>query len=91
MSLTREECLEAHKELDNALLVTDYMNGRTISTYPVYKDELGIFRKLIDEHFELVEKYDKLKRENLGLKQTIKNLREKEAKRYSDIMGSKFI
>lgn len=85
MSLTKEECLEAL----HSIAVTD--------TYLVYSnsdgvnEELKIIRELIDEHFELVEKYDKLKRENLGLKQTIKNLREKEAKRYSDIVGSKFI
>lgn len=85
MNLTKEECLEAL----HSIAITD--------TYLVYsnsdgvKEELKIIRELIDEHFELVEKYDKLKRENLGLKQTIKNLREKEAKRYNDIMGSKFI
>lgn len=85
MNLTKEECLEAL----HSIAVTD--------TYLVYSnsdgvnEELKIIRELIDEHFELLEKYDKLKRENLGLKQTIKNLREKEAKRYNDIMGSKFI
>lgn len=85
MNLTKEECLEAL----HSIAITDtylvYSNGDGV------KEELKIIRELIDEHFELVEKYDKLKRENLGLKQTIKNLREKEAKRYSDIVGSKFI
>lgn len=85
MNLTKEECLEAL----HSITITDtylvYSNGDGV------KEELKIIRELIDEHFELVEKYDKLKRENLGLKQTIKNLREKEAKRYSDIVGSKFI
>lgn len=85
MNLTKEECLEAL----HSIAVTDtylvYSNGDDVAK------ELKIIRELIDEHFELVEKYDKLKRENLGLKQTVKNLKEKEAKRYSDIMGSKFI
>ena len=85
MKLTKKECLEAL----HSIAVTDtylvYSNGDGV------KEELKIIRELIDEHFELLEKYDKLKRENLGLKQTIKNLREKEAKRYNDIVGSKFI
>ncbi len=90
MKLTKKECLEAHKELDNALLVTDYVDGKAVTTYPIYEDKLGIFRKLIDEHFELVTKYDRLKHENLGLKTTIKNLKEKEDKRYQSITGGKY-
>lgn len=80
MKLTKEEYLKA----------LDFISATSIYIKGVGK-ELKIIQELIDEHFELVEKYDKLKRENLGLKQTVKNLKEKEAKRYSDIMGSKFI
>lgn len=52
MSLTKKECLEAHKELCNALVTTDYVDGRAVSTYPIYEDELGILYKLINEHFD---------------------------------------
>lgn len=74
MSLTKEECLEA---LFFIVIITNGGDG--------VKQEIKILQKLIDEHFELVEKYNKLERENRGLKTTIKNLREKEDKRYEQL------
>lgn len=78
MKPTKDECLEA---LYFIAIITN--GGGDV------KQELKIFQKLIDEHFELVDKYNKLERENRGLKTTIKNLREKEDKRYKAIAGSK--
>lgn len=75
----RKECLEA---LYFIAIATNYSDG--------VKRELKIIQKLIDEHFELLDKYDKLERENRGLKTTIKNLREKEDKRYKAITGGKY-
>lgn len=53
--LTKEECLKAHEELSKMLIETDYLDGRAVCTYPIMEDELGLFYKLIEEHFELVE------------------------------------
>lgn len=76
---TRKECLEALY-----FLAISSSDGTSMAK------EIKILQKLIDEHFELVEKYEKLERENGGLKTTIKNLREKEDKRYKAIAGSKY-
>ncbi len=76
---TRKECLEAL-----------YFIAIATSCSGDVKKELKTLQKLIDEHFKLVDKYNKLERENGGLKTTIKNLRDKEDKRYKAIAGSKY-
>ena len=50
--LTEEICLKAHEELSGMLVATDYLDGRAVCTYPIMEDELGLFYKLIEEHFD---------------------------------------
>lgn len=67
MSLTKEECLKAHYELSNILVETDYIDGRAFCTYPIMEDELGTMYQLIEEHFELVDKYNELEKQHMKL------------------------
>lgn len=49
--MTKEECVKAYETLCDVLVETDYLDGRAISKYPIYEDELETFCLLIEEHF----------------------------------------
>lgn len=68
--LTKEKCERA---LENA-----------VDTGIIRKD-WNVLNQLIQEHFELVDKYYKLESENIGLKQTIANFKEKQEKFFKNI------
>ena len=58
--LTKEEILKAHDNLCKALIKTDYVECVKGYTYQTMEDELEMFYQLINEHFELKVKYEKL-------------------------------
>lgn len=51
MMLIKKECQKAYEELCKALITTDYVECHKVYTYQKYEQELGIFYKLIKEHF----------------------------------------
>lgn len=70
MKLTKKECEEAFR-----LIWYGGADG--------YEREM--IEQLINDYFELEEKYYKLESENIGLKQTIANFKEKQEKFFKNI------
>lgn len=67
MKLTKEECLEVLKTIDDGTTEIDEYEAFPITTYNEFDKEIGILKQLIDEHFELVKENELLKRENKAL------------------------
>lgn len=80
MKLTKEECLDALTEL--SVYAKYIANKAEISSLFECYERL---EQLINEHFELVEAHEKLKRENCGLRQQVLNLKEQMEKHYRNL------
>lgn len=81
MKLTKERCESALKWAGDCFF--EDRDGRQwdFKSFSDYK----VLERLIEEYFELVDKYYKLESANIGLKQTISNFREKQEKFFKNI------
>lgn len=61
------------------LVLASMSHGHSVET------KLGYYRELVD----MVDDYERLKRENFGLRQTVDNLKRKEEKTYNDLSWKK--
>lgn len=52
MNMNRKECLKAYENLCSALIETDYVECHKCYSYQTHEEELGVFYKLIEEHFD---------------------------------------
>lgn len=52
MNMNRKECLKAYENLCSALIKTDYVECHKCYSYQTHEEELGVFYKLIEEHFD---------------------------------------
>lgn len=50
--MNRKECLKAYENLCSALIETDYIECHQCYSYQTHEEELGVFYKLIEEHFD---------------------------------------
>lgn len=71
MKRNKEEYVQAADDIEHA--------AESYKLYALYS-RIYLIRGLIDEHFELLGKVQKLESENFGLKQTVRNFREKQEK-----------
>lgn len=54
--LTKEECLKAYEKLKyDHYFITEDDDGNLIHIDDLYKNELNLFKNLINEHFALIE------------------------------------
>ena len=50
--MDKKECLKAYEILCSALIETDYVECHKCYSYQTHEEELGVFYKLIEEHFD---------------------------------------
>lgn len=72
MKLTKEECLEALKTIDEGTTEIDEYEAFPITTYNEFDKEIGILKQLINEHFALVKEFEEYKNKTERMLKTFK-------------------
>ena len=83
--LNKEECEKAIKIIEEGTNEIEDFRSIPKGYYNEFEQEIGVIKQLIEEYFELLDKYYKLESENIGLKKTIANFKEKQEKFFRNI------